>query len=87
MKRGRPVREVKMYRVPALRAVRLARNISARELALLIGVTESSILAWEKGRSRVSNERVVALSKALNVPAQRLRRPERMCTGKSGEEK
>lgn len=86
MKRGRPVREVKMYRVPALRATRLARNISARDLALLVGVTESSILAWEKGRSRVSEERVASLSKALNVSAQRLRRPERMCTGKSGDE-
>lgn len=51
-----------------LRRLRREKKMSARDLARSIGAAESSIIHYENGTREPSMERLVALSKRLDVP-------------------
>ena len=56
-----------MVQVVQLCALRSERGLSARELAQLSGVGESTIYACEQGRRRVGRKSSIALCKTLGV--------------------
>ena len=55
-----------------LKPYRVARGISQKTLAHIIGVSELTIIRWEKRRSKPNAKYLPALCAALNVPLDEL---------------
>ncbi len=56
------------HSVPGLRAARLRRNVSQRQLASMAGVSYANISRLENGHNRAQGETVVKLAAALRCP-------------------
>jgi len=50
-----------------LRKRRFENNLIAKELASAVGVTEDTILNWEKGRNHPPLEKILLLKEKLNI--------------------
>lgn len=50
-----------------IRAARKGRGISQRDLARAVGVAQSTLSRIERGKRRVSVDRLVAIARALGV--------------------
>jgi putative transcriptional regulator len=59
-----------------LRAIRLARGLSQRQLALKVGITQGMIAHIEVGRSRPSLDLALQLAQALDCPIGELFLPD-----------
>lgn len=51
-----------------IRKARLAKGLSPRQLAELVGVTRTAVNDWEAGRHSPTDKQVPALAKALDLP-------------------
>ena len=58
----------------ALATARRRQQMSQRALAEAIGVRQSCITQWERGRTRPSNQHVFAVEQALKLPSGALAR-------------
>jgi transcriptional regulator with XRE-family HTH domain len=56
-----------------LRKLREERGLTRREVALRIGVTESTIVRWEALERRIPDERKLQLAEMLDVTPSQLR--------------
>lgn len=52
-----------------IKKVRKAKGVSQMKLAEDIGITYQQVQKYEKGKSKITVERLVDISKALDVPA------------------
>jgi len=50
-----------------IRRRRFENDLFAKELASLIGVTEDTVINWEKGRTYPSQKKVILLKERLNI--------------------
>ncbi len=55
------------YPVPGLRAARVRRDVSQRELAGMCGVSYANISRLESGRQKAQGETVIKLAEALGA--------------------
>jgi transcriptional regulator with XRE-family HTH domain len=55
-----------------LRELREERNLTRREVALRLGVTESTIVRWESRKRRIPDERKLELAELLGVTPSQL---------------
>jgi transcriptional regulator with XRE-family HTH domain len=55
-----------------LRELREERNLTRREVALRLGVTESTIVRWESRERRIPDERKLELAELLGVTPSQL---------------
>lgn len=53
---------------PRIKLLRRRKNITQEILAEELGVTQGTVTQWETGRSYPSGERLIGLSRILNVP-------------------
>jgi DNA-binding XRE family transcriptional regulator len=51
-----------------VRNARIDRGLSVTDVAKRVGVTTASVYHWEQGRTRPSDENLVALCKVLKLP-------------------
>jgi DNA-binding transcriptional regulator YiaG len=51
-----------------VRNARIDRGLSVTDVAERVGVTTASVYHWEQGRTRPSDENLVALCKVLKLP-------------------
>lgn len=51
-----------------IKKIRKERNLSQKQLAKLINVSQQTIASWEVGRTEPKSENFHALSKVLDVP-------------------
>lgn len=49
-----------------IRAARLKKGMTQRELAKKLGVVRETVALWESGRNRVNSEKLVRLSEILD---------------------
>lgn len=52
-----------------LKELRLERNLTQKQLAALLGVSDDCIFFWEKGRSEPSIQQIIDLSDLFEVTA------------------
>lgn len=50
-----------------LKELRSERNLTQKQLALLLGVSDDCIFFWEKGRSEPSVQQIIELSNIFDV--------------------
>jgi transcriptional regulator with XRE-family HTH domain len=55
-----------------LRSARLAANVTQADVAEALGIAQTTVSAWERGRIAISVGDLVAYAKALGVPASSL---------------
>lgn len=51
-----------------LPVARKIANLTQKELATAVGVSESTVINWEKGRSEPTVSQAIAISQAVGIP-------------------
>ena len=72
-----------MSELSPLKLFRLRRGVTQKQLADLLGVTETSVQRWETGRWKIPHGRKVDLARILGAPPERIF-PESFAVSKGG---
>ena len=65
---GAGVCDNKLFYAERVKALRTVAGVTQSELASRLGLSRSSVLNWELGRTRPDISNIPALCRALNVP-------------------
>ncbi len=70
------LKQSRMWLANELRRARKAAGITQGELAMTIGVTQTTVTRWETGERSMSTDKLEAVCRALGVRVQLLREAE-----------